>query len=108
MLDAGTQQSTTFSGGTVVITKVTDGVFRVSCTLGGWYAKRYPEVGDAMKAPGIILLKADNTIVNCGGIQQYWEDKSSDAGGSYYDPATQHVHLNTAYTIHTFICDMSK
>ena len=105
-LDAGSQQSTQYSGGTVIITKVANGTFKVSCLLGSWYLVRYP--GYNMGAPGIIQLFEDNSIVNLGGIQQYWLDKVTDAGGSYYDPATKHVHLNSAYAKYTFICDMSK
>jgi hypothetical protein len=102
-LNTGSQQ---YSGGTVTISKVTDGIFNVSCLLGSWYLVRYP--GYNMAAPGIIQLSTDNTIVNYGGTQQYWQDEVTDGGGSYYDPSTGHVHLNSSYAGYTFICDMSK
>lgn len=106
ILDTGSAQQTTYSGGTVTITKVTKGVFNVSCLLGSWYLVRYP--GYNMAAPGLIQLSGNNSITNFGGIQLYWSYVVTDAGGGFYDPATEHIHLNSGMQGMKFLCDMSK
>jgi len=98
--------STAYSGGTVVINKITDGLFNVSCLIGGWYEVRYP--GNTMAAPGVIAVQSDNSIANYGGTQLDWQDPVTDGGNSYYDPVSGHVHINSIYAGYLFVCDMAK
>jgi len=78
----------------IVITKISDGLFLIDDLLGGWYYYG-SSYGVGYAGKGYIVLKANNEISIAYSTIPSWSDKVGLFATSTYDPGNGQIKLNT-------------
>ncbi len=78
----------------IVITKISDGLFLIDDLLGGWYYYG-SSYGVGYAGKGYIVLKANNEIAIAYSTIPSWGDTVGMFATSSYNPATGSISLNT-------------
>lgn len=98
---------TPFSGQSIFIQHLGDGVYNVSCFIGGYY-DQYIGYGSGYAMAGSFKLHADNTIEVLSAGVPSWGDTMDSYTNAKYDPATGVLSWEIAYAgIMTFYVYMS-